>query len=707
MANKTLLIVESPTKAKTISKFLGRNYTVKATMGHVRDLPKSQLGVDVENNFAPRYITIRGKGDIVKELRSLVKKSDRVLLATDPDREGEAISWHLQNVLNLDQQDKCRVEFHEITKDAVKTAVKNPRSVNNSMVDAQQARRVLDRLVGYKLSPLLWKKVSKGLSAGRVQSVALKIICDREEEILQFKPEEYWSVNGIFCSAACDVSEKANHIEAKLMKYKDKAIDIKNKQQAEKTVADIRNQQSKVADINHKEKKRYPAPPFTTSTLQQEAYKHLNYTPRKTMMIIQQLYEGIDLGKQGTLGLITYIRTDSTRISDSARQEAAEFIINEYGKKYVNAGSTKRNNKKASVQDAHEAIRPTSVNLQPDNIKEFLTRDQYRMYQLIWKRFVSSQMSPMISDETILDISAGDYKFRANDAVMKFPGFMLVYKDYGSKEDKNIIDSHFLPYVSVNDPLTIVELQPKQHFTQPPPRYSDATLIKYLEEKGIGRPSTYAPIVEIILQRRYVVRDKKLFCPTELGITINEMLKEYFPKILDIGFTADMEHQLDDIAEGKTNWTDTISAFYKPFAADLDKAEKEISKIKIEDQVSDEKCEVCGRNLVVKMGRFGKFLACPAFPECRFTKPLLEQTGISCPECSGEIVLRRSKKGRAFYGCSNYPECTYTLWHKPTAHKCPQCDSILMEVKGKNKKLIYKCSNESCNYQRSADSEEE
>lgn len=685
--SKTLVIVESPTKAKSISKYLGKNYTVKASMGHVRDLPKSQTGVDVENAFAPKYITIRGKGDIIKELRSAVKKVDRVLLASDPDREGEAIAWHLTKLLGIDEDSPCRIEFNEITKNAIRTAVKQPRPIDVDRVNAQQARRILDRLVGYNLSPLLWRKVKKGLSAGRVQSVAVRLICDREEEIQAFIPEEYWSLTAKF------VKSGKSPFEAKLQKYKDKKINIPNQEAMDKILNDLKGKEYLVTNIVKKEKKRNPAMPFTTSSLQQEASRKLNFTSRKTMVIAQQLYEGIELGKEGPVGLVTYIRTDSTRVSETAVQETKEFISERFGPAYV-PGQPRQTSAKGKVQDAHEAIRPTSVNRDPANMKKFLTNDQFKLYKLIWSRFLASQMAPAIIDTTAMDIAAGDYLFRANGAIVKFPGFMQVYiegKDDGIKDEEKT-----LPDLAKEDKVEAKSLTPKQHFTQPPPRYTDATLIKVLEEKGIGRPSTYAPIVDTIQRRGYVVRESKQFYPTELGIIVVDLLKNHFPDIINIEFTAELEEKLDQIAEGEQRWHGVLQDFYDPFAKTLETAEETIGKIEVADEVSDEVCELCGKNMVVKLGRFGKFLACPGFPECRNTKPLLEPTGVGCPNCQGEIVLRRSKKGRKFYGCSSYPECEFVTWDLPTKEKCPHCGGIMVEKKSKAKEKKLQCINEHC-----------
>ncbi|MCL5058064.1 MAG: type I DNA topoisomerase [Actinobacteria bacterium] len=687
---KTLVIVESPAKAKSIGKFLGSKYFVKASMGHIRDLPKSQFGVDPDKGFEPKYIAIRGKGDIIKELRTAVKKAGRVLLASDPDREGEAIAWHLQHLLGLDPGQKCRIEFNEITKNAVLSAVKNPRPIDGNRVNAQQARRILDRLVGYNLSPLLWKKVKKGLSAGRVQSVAVRLICDREEEIDSFIQEEYWTLTAM-------LARGKEAFEARLHRIGDRKADIPSEARVNEIQDDLKGKSFVVARVVRKEKLRQPPAPFITSSLQQEAYRKLNFAARKTMSVAQQLYEGIDLGKDGPSGLITYIRTDSTRVSDTARQEAADFISRRYGKEYLGSGVRPSAAPKGKIQDAHEAVRPTSVDKEPELVKAFLTNDQYRLYRLVWDRFMASQMSPAVIDTTSVDIKAGDYTFRATGSIIKFNGYMRVYteaRDEGPEEE----DNRTLPQLAGGDRLEKKALVPKQHFTQPPPRYSDATLIKALEEKGIGRPSTYAPIVETIQKRGYVVKEKKQFYPTELGMVVVNLLKEYFRDIIDVEFTAAMEDKLDNIEEGDIEWVGVLREFYLPFREILTRAEKEIGHVDLADEVTDELCENCSRNLVIKMGRYGKFLACPGFPECRYTRPLLEPTGVKCPQCSGELVLRRSKKGRTFYGCSSYPDCQFTVWDRPSQEKCPDCGGMMVYKKYKGKETL-KCSNPDCGTQ--------
>jgi len=689
--SKVLVIVESPAKAKTIGKFLGRNYTVKASMGHVRDLPKSQFGVDVEHNFAPKYITIRGKGDILKELRTASKKADKILLAPDPDREGEAIAWHLQHLLKIDEKEPCRIEFNEITKHAIQDAVKHPRTVDENRVEAQQARRILDRLVGYNLSPLLWRKIRKGLSAGRVQSVAVRLITDREEEIQDFVPEEYWTLTGVMAKPG----DKT--FEAKLLKEGEEKLSIPNREAMERILKRLEGATYTVVEVKKRQKRRNPAPPFTTSTLQQEAYRKLNFPARKTMQVAQQLYEGLDLGKEGTVGLVTYIRTDSTRISDLAIEEVRGLILNKFGTDYL-PEEPRIFNTKGKAQNAHEAIRPTSALREPDAIKSHLSRDQYKLYKLIWERFVACQMSSAIVDTTSMDIEAKGLVFRATGSIVKFAGFMKLYIE-GTDEETSDSDK-LLPELVKGDSLELQdELQPRQHFTQPPSRYTDASLIKTLEELGIGRPSTYAPIVETIQRRGYVVKEEKQFFPTELGILVVDMLKTHFPEIIDVDFTAAMEDKLDQIAEGETEWVEVLKDFYEPFHETLEKAEEAIGKVEIADEVTDELCPNCGRNLVVKLGRFGKFLACPGFPECHFTKPILEPTGVKCPKCEGEIVSRRSKKGRKFYGCSNYPGCEFVVWDFPTEKRCPDCGEMLVKKVTKSKGTYYKCSAKGCNYQ--------
>lgn len=686
---KTLVIVESPAKAKTIGKFLGKNYTIKPSMGHVRDLPKSQFGVDVENNFEPRYITIRGKGEIVKELRAAAQKAQRVLLAPDPDREGEAIAWHLQHLLGLPDE-AIRIEFNEITRNAIQEAVKKPRKIDQDRVDAQQARRILDRVVGYRLSPLLWRKVRKGLSAGRVQSVAVRLIVDREQEIEAFKPEEYWSLTAWLLP-----ENEGEAFPARLVKYAGEDLNVKNEGEMESILHSLEGTTYVVAEVKQRERRKNPAAPFTTSTLQQEAYRKLNFTSRRTMQVAQQLYEGIDLGGgQGPVGLITYIRTDSTRVASVAQLEARDFLMERFGSEYVPEGLRQYKGRK-DIQDAHEAIRPTSVWREPASLKNILTRDQFRLYNLIWERFVASQMQAAVMDTVTVDITAGPCLFRATGSVVKFPGFLKVYQEGRDGEDKD--QEQRLPPLATGQTLKLQSLEPKQHFTQPPPRYTEATLVKTMEELGIGRPSTYAPTIETILQRGYVTREQKQFVPTELGRVVVALLKEHFPKIIDVEFTAHMEEQLDAIEAGKISWRQVLAEFYGPFEEVLEKAEAEIGTVEVPEEVSEEKCELCGRNLVVKMGRYGKFLACPGFPECRFTKPLLETIGVNCPECGGQIVARRTKRGRKFYGCQNYPRCTYVSWDKPTNQTCPRCGKRLVEKASRQGSRLV-CPQKECGY---------
>jgi DNA topoisomerase-1 len=687
---KTLVIVESPAKAKSISKFLSKNYTVKASMGHLRDLPKSQIGVDIDNDFEPKYIAIRGRGGVVKELKAAAKAADKVLLASDPDREGEAIAWHLAHLLGLDLNEKSRVEFHEITKPTIQKAVKNARKIDMHRVDAQQARRVLDRLVGYQLSPLLWRKIKKGLSAGRVQSVAVRLICDREEEIRVFEPVEYWTLE-----AEC-LCEGGSFV-AKLIHKFGKKITISNRQQMETILKELKTVEYEIKEIKTKEKKKQPAPPFTTSSLQQEAYRKLNFTPKKTMMLAQQLYEGLDLGKVGTVGLITYMRTDSVRIADTAQAEAKDFILTGYGESYY-PNEPRKFASKGRTQEAHEAIRPTSVLRTPDSLKEYFGRDQFRLYRLIWERYVASQMSAAVYDTISVDVRAGDYLFRANASTVKFPGYLVVYEESNDdQENQDNEEGCFKGNLKQGQKLKLVKLQDKQHFTDPPARYTEASLVRKLEEAGIGRPSTYAPTIETIQTRGYVVKEEKRLVPTELGEIVIALLKEHFPDIVDLEFTANMEEKLDDVEEGNASWKAIIRNFYGPFADTLKIAEQKIGKIKVEDEVSEEICELCGRNMVIKMGRFGKFLACPGFPDCKNARPLLEEVGVDCPKCGDKLVVRRSKKGRKFYGCSKYPDCDFLAWEKPAPNPCPQCGGLMTEKNIKNQKK-YVCINKDCRF---------
>ncbi|MGZ9584648.1 type I DNA topoisomerase [Paenibacillus marinisediminis] len=671
----SLVIVESPAKAKTIGKYLGSKYIVKASMGHVRDLPKSQTGVEVDNNFNPKYITIRGKGSVIKELKDASKKVKKVYLAADPDREGEAIAWHLAHVLDLKETDACRVVFNEITKQAVKDAFKTPRPINMDLVHAQQARRILDRLVGYKISPLLWKKVKKGLSAGRVQSVSVKLIIDRENEIDAFIPEEYWTVTAILESGK-------SMLEAKFHQLKGEKKELSSEDDVKVILKAIGENPFIVKEVKEKERLRHPSPPFTTSSLQQEAARKLNFRASKTMSVAQQLYEGVELGKEGTVGLITYMRTDSTRISPTAQEEAGGYIIDKYGKEYMPETPRQYVKKSANAQDAHEAVRPTSILRDPEAMKPFLSRDQLRLYKLIWERFVSSQMTSAVMDTMTIDIGAGEAGFRATGSKVRFPGFMKVYVE--GNDDGTVETDKLLPPMSVGDKLKKQAIEPKQHFTQPPPRYTEARLVKTLEELGIGRPSTYAPTLETIQKRGYVAIEEKKFVPTELGELVNQLMEEFFPEILDAEFTAHMEEDLDHVEEGQQDWDKVLANFYESFEKRLVVAEEEMKEIEIEDEVSDEICEKCGKHLVYKMGRFGKFLACSGFPDCRNTRPIVKDTGVCCPKCKeGKLVERRSKKGRVFYGCDQYPTCDFVMWDKPSATPCPSCSSLMVEKRSK------------------------
>ncbi|ABK61225.1 MULTISPECIES: type I DNA topoisomerase [Clostridium] len=679
-----LVIVESPAKAKTIGKYLGKNYIVTASMGHVRDLPKSQLGVDIENNYNPKYITIRGKGELLSSLRKQAKKSDKVFLATDPDREGEAISWHLAEALKIDENEECRIEFNEITKNAIKSAIKNPRRLNLNLVDAQQARRVLDRLVGYKISPILWRKVKWGLSAGRVQSVALKMICDRENEIKEFNPKEYWTIE---CELKNEKSKKS--FTVKLVSKNNEKIEINNEEESNSIIKELKQNKYIVKSIKKSEKHKKPLPPFTTSTFQQDSYKKLNFSTKKSMSVAQQLYEGIDIKGKGTIGLITYMRTDSVRISDEAQKNARQFITENFGQNYV-PESIRNFKGKKNIQDAHEAIRPTYIELAPDEIKDNLKPDQFKIYNLIWKRFMASQMADCIMDTMSININNGQYTLRVSGSNIKFDGFKKVYK---YEEDE---ESLKFPVLEENEILQDKKVEGKQHFTQPPARFSEATLVKTLEENGIGRPSTYAPIVSTLLDRKYIEREKKTLTPTELGFIVNNIVSEYFKQIVDVEFTAEMESKLDNIEEGKEKWKDVVNEFYSPLIECINIAEKEIAKIKIEDEVTDIKCDKCGRNMVIKHGRFGDFLACPGYPDCKNTKPIVKELDVPCPVCGGKILLRKSRKGRKFYGCSNYPECNFVSWSEPVKDKCPNCGSYMVKKQSKSKGNYIECSNKEC-----------
>ena len=684
MVKQNLVIVESPTKAKTIERYLGKNFKVVASKGHLRDLPKSKMGVDIENNYEPHYISIRGKGDLIKSLKKEAAKADAVYLASDPDREGEAISWHLAHLLGLDLNEPIRVEFNEITKEAIKEAFKNPRTIDMDLVDAQQARRILDRLVGYTLSPILWKKVKKGLSAGRVQSIAVKLIIDRENEIKAFVPEEYWTLEGQFKKEKKFFT--ANYYGTTAEKA---SLD---KEATVKSVMDELSEKKpfKVNKVTKKERRRNPAAPFTTSSLQQDASNRLNFRTRKTMMVAQQLYEGVSLGRSGSVGLITYMRTDSTRISASAQNEASEFIEKEFGKEYCLA--TKRTVKNAEgAQDAHEAIRPSSVLRTPDSIASYLTKDQLKLYTLIWSRFVASQMTAAIYDTVQVDLEQNNHVFKANGSTIKFAGYQKVYQDNAEAKKGNV-----LPEMQVGDEVQLAKLNPEQHFTQPPARYSEATLIKTLEEIGVGRPSTYAPTIETIQKRYYVKLVSKRFEPTELGYVVHQIIEQYFPNIVDTHFTASMEDNLDLVEEGKEEWVQVIDKFYQPFKVEVDKAEVEIEKVQIKDEPAGFNCEKCGHPMVIKLGRFGKFYACSNFPECHHTQAIVKDIGITCPTCGkGKVIERKSKKNRIFYGCDRYPECEFVSWDKPVGRNCPKCDHYLVEKKGRGGKQIA-CSN--CDY---------
>ena len=690
-----LVIVESPTKVKTIKKFLGSNYVVMASNGHVRDLPKSQMGVDLEHDFEPKYITIRGKGEILAGLRKEVKKADKIYLATDPDREGEAISWHLMKALKLEGKKVYRISFNEITKSAVKASLKNARDIDMDLVDAQQARRVLDRIVGYKISPVLWAKVKRGLSAGRVQSVALRIIADREDEIAAFIPEEYWSLDANF-----KVKGEKKPLVAKFYGTKDEKITIHNEEEMNKILAELEDAEYKVVDVKRGERSKKAPLPFTTSTLQQEASKALNFATSKTMRIAQQLYEGVDIKGSGTVGLITYLRTDSTRISEEADANARAYVGKAYGEEYVaeTASEQKQKNDGKNIQDAHEAIRPSDVTRVPAEIKESLTRDQFRLYQLIWKRFVASRMQPAKYETTSVKIGADDYRFTVSASKIIFEGFRLAYVESDEeKQSGNVM----VKSIDKDSELTKESFDYKQHFTQPPAHYTEASLVKTLEELGIGRPSTYAPTISTIIARRYVAKENKNLYMTELGEVVNNIMKQSFASIVDVNFTAYMEGLLDMIAEGKVEWKSVISNFYPDLNEAVEKAEKELETVKIEDEVTDVVCEECGRNMVIKYGPHGKFLACPGFPECRNTKPYLEKIGVACPKCGKDIVLRKTKKGRRYYGCEDNPECDFMSWQKPSEEKCPKCGSYMVE---KGNKLV--CGNEQCGFVKNKEKDE-
>ena len=674
--SEKLVIVESPSKASTIKKYLGKGYTVMASMGHVIDLPKSQLGVDEENNFEPRYITIRGKGDLIKELKKEAKNAKKVYLATDPDREGEAISWHLANTLGIDSKSKCRITFNEITKKAVTAAIKEPREIDEKLVDAQQARRVLDRIVGYKISPLLWKKVKKGLSAGRVQSVATKLICDREEEIAAFVEKEYWTIDALLLKGK-------KKVPAHLWGKSGKKLEIKNSAEADKVVKEIENEKFVVSEVKNSTKKKSSPPPFITSSLQQEAGRKLGFTTARTMQTAQQLYEGVNIKGKGQIGLITYMRTDSLRLSDDAVAEARSYILNNFGEGYLpktaRVYKTKRN-----AQDAHEAIRPSYAELSPDSIKASLTPDQYKIYKLIWERFIACQMKDASYDVVSVTIVAGSYIFKASGTTVKFNGFTLIYTESKDADEEK---SSKLPELLQGEELSVSNLNGNQHFTQPPMRYTEASLVKALEELGIGRPSTYSPTITTIINRGYIVRNKKNLVPTDLGTIVNSLMKEHFKNIVDVEFTAGMEEGLDLVEEGSKDWHKLIGDFYDPFMLSLKEAEEKIGNIEIKDEESDVLCDKCGRLMVYKHGKFGRFLACPGFPECRNTKAIVKEIGVKCPDCGGEIIEKKTKRGKLFFGCTSFPDCAFTSWDRPTNEKCPNCGGVMFEklTRGKQK----------------------
>lgn len=684
---KVLVIVESPAKAKTIEKFLGKDYKVMASVGHVRDLPKSKMGINIEENFEPKYITIRGKGKVLKELRRQAKKVDKVYLATDPDREGEAIAWHLTYSLKLNREEKCRITFQEITKDAVREAAQNPREINLDLVDAQQARRLLDRLVGYSISPILWNKVRRGLSAGRVQSVATRIICDREEEINAFEPEEYWELTAD--TVGGDPKEKD---QLKLKKKDNKKLKISSKEEMDNVLSELKGNPIEVTDIKTSIYNRKPYAPFTTSTLQQEASNKLGFSTKKTMGVAQSLYEGVKLKGGETTGLITYMRTDSTRISDKAKNEVSKFIKEEYSDKYLKTSKKSKKKKSKNVQDAHEAIRPTNVFNAPGKVKSSLNKDQYRLYRLIWKRFVASNMVNAKFERVKVKAKNGAYTFTTSGQILKFDGFLKVYTYVNTSDNR-------LPAYQEGEELEVLSYTPEQKFTQPPSRYSEATLVKMLKEKGIGRPSTYSPTISTILSRNYVEKESRYLKPTELGILINDIMKNHFSQIVDLDFTAEIEKEFDLVENGNEDWKKVIAEFYKPFEKDLKSAEKNIKKVDMTEE-TDEVCEKCGSPMVIKYGRYGKFMACSAYPDCKNTKPILNKIGVECPDCEdGEIIKRKSKRKRTFYGCTNYPDCKFVSWSQPVDEECPECGSILT-VRNNKKSKVYMCSSKECSYKR-------
>ncbi|HHW15647.1 MAG TPA: type I DNA topoisomerase [Firmicutes bacterium] len=692
-----LVIVESPAKAKTITKFLGRGYVVRASLGHVRDLPKSKFGVDIPGGFKPEYIAIRGKGKVIKELREAAEAAERVLLATDPDREGEAISWHLGELLGLNLQDECRIEFHEITARAISAAVKNPRRINLNLVDAQQTRRILDRIVGYQLSPLLWRKVRRGLSAGRVQSVAVRLICEREREIQAFQPEEYWTVAAHLATAG------GAAFTARLVLVDGKKAALPDRAAAEDIRRRVEGEPFVVAEVRRKERSRHPAAPFTTSSLQQEASRKLGFSARKTMQLAQQLYEGLEVPGEGLVGLITYIRTDSVRVAEEAKAQAREYIMASFGANFV-PEKPPFYKTRAGAQGAHEAIRPTAVERTPERMKAALNRDQLRLYELIWRRFVASQMASAVLDTVSVDILADGCTFRATGSTVKFPGFMQVYTEgrdavpaagragEGGEEEEEEVQ---LPTLAAGDRLTLQELSSDQHFTEPPPRFSEAMLVKTMEELGIGRPSTYAPTIETILEREYVTLQDRRFVPTNLGFIVVDLLKQHFPNVVDVGFTAELEDQLDAVEAGKLAGLQVLQAFYPGFAEQLEKAQAALERVKLPDEETDEVCEVCGRKMVIKHGRFGRFLACPGYPECKNTRPLRKEIGVPCPKCGSPLVERKSKKGRTFFGCSAYPACDFVSWNEPVNEKCPACGHLLVKRR-RGRNVVVACVNPEC-----------
>ncbi len=680
-AKKTLVIVESPSKAKTIGKYLGSSYKVIASVGHVRDLPKSKLGIDVEKDFEPQYISIRGKGDLIKELMMEAKEAGKIYLASDPDREGEAISWHLAYLLDIDPDKPCRIVFNEITKDAIKTAIKNPRPIDLKLVDAQQARRVLDRLVGYQISPLLWRKIKRGLSAGRVQSAALKIICDREKQVRSFVAKEYWNINVAF--------DNASEFSARLAECDGKKVTIDNKKQADEIISQLKIGQFKVTSVVKKERIKKPFAPFTTSSLQQDAANKLGFTTKKSMMVAQQLYEGIEIKGHGTVGLVTYIRTDSVRISAEAREAAKRYIKDNLGQNYI--GNNFFSNKKKDIQDAHEAIRPSNIQLDPESIKSSLTKDQYNLYKLIWTRFLASQMAVAVFDGMQVAIENGKYTLKTTGSKMIFDGFQKIYNP-NVEEDKDKI----LPELKEGELLTAKGITGEQKFTEPPARFTEASLVKDLEEKNIGRPSTYAPIIATLLDRKYISRTKKVLVPTDLGFLVTELMEEYFKEIVDAGFTAEMEDKLDDVEVKDLNWKEVIQSFYGPFSEELKVADQAIEKVQLEDVPAGENCQMCGKPMVIKSGRFGEFMACSGYPDCKYTKAIVKTIDVTCPDCGGDIVAKRGKSGKIFYGCSNYPKCSKAFWYKPVDKRCPQCGELLLERRTKSSKFV--CSGDKCGY---------